>query len=190
MSQGGSRTLSVLNLEVARFECTYGRGCEGVCCREGKPLLYPDEVERLDASLPRFLAALRPEARAVLKRKGYLSRRKRYGQPVVRNAGGWCVFFNEGCVLHRAGAAEGAPFRYKPAVCALFPVQRDGRGRWYVRQKGYKGEKWDLACLDPQASAVPAAESLAGELALARRFTEVEGNSRPGNTKEIPGSEE
>lgn len=175
LNEPGSRALPVLNLAVARFECTFGRGCEGVCCREGKPLLYPDEVERLDASLPRFLAALRPEARAVLKRKGYLSKRRRYGQPVVRNAGGWCVFFNAGCVLHKEGASEGEPNRYKPAVCALFPIQRDGRGRWYVRQKGYKGEKWGLACLDPRSSARPAAETLAGELALASRFDQEEG---------------
>ena len=54
------------------------------------------------------------------------------------------------------GAAEGDKFRYKPAPCSLFPLERDDDGAWYVRQHGYKGEKWDLFCLAPGQSAVPA----------------------------------
>lgn len=164
-------TLPVLNLAQARFECLFGRGCDGVCCREGRPLVYSDEIARLDAHLEKFLPLLRPEARATLRRRGYLTRRRRLGERLMRNAGGWCVFFNRGCVLHRVGEEEGEKFRYKPAVCALFPIQRDGRDRWYVRQKGYRGEKWDLFCLDPAASAQPAAETLQEEMALAERFT-------------------
>ncbi len=165
-------TLPVLNLAAARFECIYGRGCDGICCREGRPLVYSDEIERLDAHLERLLPLLRPEARAAVRRRGYLTRRRRLGERVLRNVGGWCVFFHGGCVLHRVGAEEGDKFRYKPAVCALFPIQMDDRDRWYVRQKGYKGEKWDLFCLDPAASAKPAAETLHDEIALARRFDE------------------
>ena len=26
-------SLPVLNLTEAKFECTYGRGCEGICCQ-------------------------------------------------------------------------------------------------------------------------------------------------------------
>ena len=105
-----------------------------------------------------------------MRKKGYLSRRSRAGQPTLRKAGGWCVFFNEGWVVHKAGAAEGDKFRYKPCSCSLFPIQADERGNWYVRQKGFKGEKWGLFCLDPAASSMPAAESLKEELALAQRF--------------------
>ena len=162
----------ILNLREARFECTYGRGCEGVCCREGRPLVYPEEVARLDRSLHRFLPELRPEARATVRRRGHLRLRRRLGQRVLRGAGGWCVFYNQGCVLHRAGEREGDPFRYKPAVCALFPIQTDEQDRWYIRQKGYKRERWDLFCLDQQATKARARVSLRWQIALARGFDE------------------
>ena len=158
--------LTVLNLDSARFDCTFGRGCDGVCCRNGRPLVYPEEARRIDEHLHRILPLLRPEARAVVAAEGYLSRRRKAGQTMVRVAAGWCVFFNQGCTLHRLGAAEGAAFRYKPWVCAVFPLAKDQRDRWYVRQKGYKRELWDLACLDPGSSAVPAAVSLQQEMTL------------------------
>ena len=163
-------SLAVINLDEARFECTYGRGCEGICCQNGRPLVFPEEKATIDAHLPRFLRLLRPEAQALIRQKGYLTRRRRLGQPVMRHAAGWCVFFNGGCTLHKVGAAEGDKFKYKPAVCSLFPIQQDERDRWYVRQKGYKGEKWDLFCLDPAQQSKRAAESLADELALAESF--------------------
>ena len=165
-----SVSLPVLNLAEARYECTFGRGCDGVCCREGKPPVYPEEVARIDANLEKILPRMRDRARAVVRRKGYLTRRLRIGLPTLRNADGWCVFFNEGCVLHKIGAEEGDKFRYKPSICALYPIQTDDTGNWYVRQKGYKRERWDLFCLDPQNSEKPAAESLREELALAQRF--------------------
>lgn len=171
MSKAGPG-LPILNLSAARFECTYGRGCDGICCREGRPPLDADDVDRIDSGLPRVLPLLRPQARALVERDGYLTRRRRYGRPVLRVSGGWCVFFNRGCVLHKVGLMEGDPFRYKPALCALFPIQADEQDRWYVRQKGFKGEQWDLPCLDPETSARPAAESLREEIALARRYTE------------------
>jgi hypothetical protein len=73
-------------------------------------------------------------------------------------------------VLHRLGAEEQDPFRYKPLVCAVFPISRDARGPWYVRQKGLLGEVWDLPCLDPAATTVRATESLRAELALVERY--------------------
>ena len=158
--------LTVLNLENARFDCTFGRGCEGLCCRNGRPPVYAEEVRRIDENLHRILPLLRPAARAALNKEGYLSRRIKAGQRLARVVGGWCVFFNQGCVLHRLGADEGAPFRYKPWTCAVFPLAKDARDRWYVRQKGYAGEIWDLPCLDPAASAVPAATSLQQEIGL------------------------
>jgi hypothetical protein len=162
--------LPILNISTARYECTYGRGCDGICCREGRPLVYPEEIERLDAQLEKFLTAMRAEARKVVESKGYLSSRRRLGQRIMRNSQGWCVFFNQGCILHQLGAAEGDKFRYKPAVCSLFPLQQDEHDRWYVRQKGYKSEKWNLFCLDPAPDTAPAAESLLEEIALAKSF--------------------
>ena len=162
--------LTVLNLESARFECTFGRGCEGVCCRNGRPPVYAEEARRIDENLHRILPLLRPEARAAVDKGGYLSRRRKAGLPMARVVAGWCVFFNQGCALHRLGAAEGAAFRYKPWVCAVFPLAKDQRDRWYVRQKGYKGEIWDLACLDPRSSAVPAAESLQQETSMVEEW--------------------
>jgi Protein of unknown function (DUF3109) len=158
--------LTVLNLDRARFECTFGRGCDGVCCRDGRPPVYADEIQRINDNLDRVLPRLRPAARETIAVDGYLSRRRKAGQPLARVVGGWCVFFNEGCVLHRLGAQEGAPFRYKPWVCAVFPLAKDQRDRWYVRQKGYKAEKWTLACLDPTSSTVAAAVSLREEIAM------------------------
>ena len=90
---------------------------------------------------------------------------------MARVSEGWCVFFNSGCVLHRIGSEEGDPFRFKPSACSLFPLSKDERDRWYVRQKGYQGEIWDLRCLDPAASKTPASESLAAEIRLAESFT-------------------
>jgi hypothetical protein len=163
--------LPVINLSEARFECIFGRGCEGVCCRNGRPPVYPDEQERLDENLDKFLPHLRPEARRVLAKSGYLSNRKKIGLPMLRVVDGWCVFFNEGCVLHKVGAAEGDRHRYKPAPCALFPLARNDKDDWYVRQKGVEGEEWDLPCLAPPPEAPPAAESLREELELAARYT-------------------
>jgi Fe-S-cluster containining protein len=156
----------ILNREQARFECTFGRGCEGICCRNGRPPVYPDDAARIDANLDRVLPGLRPEARAMVEKEGYVSRRRKEGQPAMRVAAGWCVFFNEGCVLHRLGAEVQDPLRYKPWACAVFPISRDRGGPWYVRQKGLFGEKWDLGCLDPAASTVSAGESLQAEIAM------------------------
>lgn len=166
-------SLPVLNVADAKFECVFGRGCDGICCQNGRPIVYPEEEERLAANVAKFLPELRPEARDLVEKQGYLSKRRKLGLPVVRVQGGWCVFFNQGCVLHKVGAAEGDKYRYKPIACSLFPLAKDERDRWYIRQRGYKGEPWgDLFCLDPKASPVPAAESLKEEMELARRTDE------------------
>lgn len=161
----------VLNLAEARFDCTFGRGCDGVCCRNGRPLIYPDEIAGIDGALDAVVPLLRPTAARVVNRDGYLSNRRKRGERVVRVVDGWCVFFNNGCTLHMAGAAEGDPLKYKPTVCALFPLDRNYDDSWYVRQKGYKGEIWQLHCLDPQNTAVPAADSLRAEIAIVERIT-------------------
>jgi hypothetical protein len=165
-------SLPVINLAEAKFECTYGRGCEGICCHNGRPGIYPEEVERLDANLPKLLPQLRPEARTVVEEHGYLSKRRRLGLPMLRVVKAWCVFFNQGCVLHKVGASEGDKYRYKPAACALFPLAKDEKDRWYIRQRGLKDEDWDLFCLDPTNTSMPAAESLQDEIGLAMRYDE------------------
>lgn len=162
--------LPILNIATATYECTFGRGCEGVCCQEGRPLVYAEECQRIDDIMPRLLPLLRPKAQAAIRARGYLTHRRRLGQPLARNADGWCVFFNQGCVLHQMGADEGDKFRYKPAVCSLFPIQQDEKDRWYIRQYGYKRERWDLFCLSPTNTTRPAAESLDEEIALAAQF--------------------
>ena len=162
--------LPVVNLHEATFECTYGRGCAGVCCQNGRPGLHPDERDTIAANLDRFLPHLRPEARKVLARHGFLTRRVRNGLPLVPVVRGWCLFFNEGCVLHKVGAAEGDKYRYKPGCCSLFPLVPDDAGRWWVRQTNDPWEEWNLFCLDPRNSPVPAAESLQEEVALIARI--------------------
>jgi len=132
--------------------------------------------------MKKFWTLLRPEARTLIEKKGFLTQRRRLGERTLRSVAGWCAFFNHGCVLHKVGAEEGDPFKYKPAVCALFPIQMDAQDRWYVRQRGYKGEKWDLFCLDPQSTSVPAAESLQAEIALAQRFDEEEKRDSPNRS--------
>jgi hypothetical protein len=167
-------TLRVLNLAEAKFECTFGRGCDGVCCRNGRPLFYPEDIASTDARMDAVLPLLRPAARRLVEEQGYLSARTKRRNRVARVVGGWCVFFNQGCTLHQLGEAEGDPLKYKPAACALFPLDRDYDSTWYVRQKGYRGEIWDLACLDPAQSAVAASQSLVREIALAQHFTQSE----------------
>ncbi len=168
-----STSLPIVNLDTATFECVFGRGCDGICCQEGEPPVHPEEADLIRQNLPRLLPLLRPEARALVEAGGILGgTHPLTGQPQLRVAGGWCVFFHRGCVLHKLGAAEGSVFRYKPSACALFPIQRNDRGEWYVRQWGYENEQWDLFCLKPEHSARPAAESLRDEIALARSFDE------------------
>ena len=159
----------VLNAKEARFECVFGRGCDGICCRNGRPSVTSADRARIGRVLSRVLPGMREEARKVVERVGYISRRLKEGKPMMRVAGGWCVFFNQGCLLHVIGDKEGAPWRYKPTPCILFPVDRAPDGRWYVRQKGVRGEQWELPCLDPAASNVRAVDSLRAELQHARQ---------------------
>lgn len=163
-------SLNVINLAEARFECTFGRGCEGICCHNGRPGLEPEEIKRIEKNLPKVLPHLRPEARQVIERDGFMTNRIKYGQRTARVVGGWCIFFNEGCVLHKVGAAEGDSFKYKPSICALFPLNQLDENRWYVRQQGFRGEAWDLFCLAPKKTTPLVTDSCKEELALAAKI--------------------
>ena len=77
-------SLPVVNLDEATFECTYGRGCDGICCKNGRPMVYPEEVEKIDANLHEVLPLVTPLARKVIERQGYLSGRRKQGLPMLR----------------------------------------------------------------------------------------------------------
>lgn len=162
--------LTVLNADTATFDCSFGRGCVGLCCQNGRPSVSTEERKAITAVLPRALRLLRPEAAAVVKKSGFVSKRTKLGKPMLRVVGGWCVFFNEGCVLHKLGMEDGDFARHKPIQCVLFPLEPSGDGTWYVRQWGHEGEGWDLFCLNPKNTKRNAAEALAPEIAVAARL--------------------
>jgi Fe-S-cluster containining protein len=159
------RVIQVENLNSARFRCIFPV-CGGICCKTGRPSLTPDDVRRIERDLQKFVPHLRPDVRRFLKRHPWLSRRKKQRNPTLAVAGGWCVFYNEGCILQKVGMAEGEPWRYKPEVCVRFPLEPvHGRpGRYYVRQWDYRGEGWDLFCLNPAEDPTRAFESLQAEI--------------------------
>lgn len=165
------RPLIVVNASTATFECTFGRGCDGLCCRNGEPSVTAAERARIDAVLPQLLPLLRPEAQQAVELGGWLGDGVKLGLPMAKVVDDWCVFFNQGCALHKLGAADGDFARYKPIQCVLFPLEPTGDGTWYVRQRGYEGEEWDdLFCLNPANTAVRAVDALAAELAVAAQL--------------------
>jgi hypothetical protein len=171
MTDRDSPEFHVVNLAQAKFDCSFGRGCEGICCRNGRPPVRRDEADRISANMEKFIPAMRPEARLVVEAQGFMSRRGTPDQPMMRVAAGWCVFFNKGCILHAVGEQEGDKNRYKPSPCSLFPLVRDSKGSWHVRQRGYNREAWDLFCLGPEADTSPAQMSLQSEIALAEKLS-------------------
>lgn len=159
----------VKNLDTARFECVFPR-CGGPCCHESRPNVTPGEVTRIDDVLPRALARMRPRARSVVEKQGWRTRRLKSHLPTLAVKDRACVFYNEGCVLHAIGAEEGDSTKYKPATCVLFPIDAAPGGGYEVRQWGRKGEKWNLFCLDPSASAKEARATLRTEVEFLARL--------------------
>jgi hypothetical protein len=165
------RPLTVVNAATATFECTFGRGCEGLCCQHGEPSVSAAEQAVIESVLDRVKPLLRPEAQKALDTGSWLGDGVKLEQPMARVVDGWCVFFNKGCVLHQVGAADGDFARYKPIQCVLFPLEPNADGSWYVRQRGYEGEQWDeLFCLNPANSAKLAVDTLAPEIAVAEQL--------------------
>ena len=115
--------LNIEGIETARFECVYP-SCGGICCVNGRPPIEAKERERIDANLEKILPELRPDARERVEKKGYLTKRMKEGLPSLAVVDGWCVFHNDGCVLHKVGAAEGDKWKYKPWRCIAFPLER------------------------------------------------------------------
>jgi hypothetical protein len=95
----------VSNAAEATFDCIFGRGCEGICCKNGRPSVDPAEQAAIKGVVSRVLPHLRPEARKLVETGGFLSKRTKLGQPMLRVVGEWCVFFNAGCTLHASQMA-------------------------------------------------------------------------------------
>jgi hypothetical protein len=163
--------LQLANAATARFECTYGRGCEGVCCSNSTPPVDPDKQSLINGILPRVLPLLRPGARAMIEEVGYIDPDEVHeGNPSIRVESDWCVFFNKGCVLHQLGVEQGDSTLYKPVACYLFPIDRDSHGRWYVRQHGVDEEQWtELFCLAGTPDLPLAVDTLGFEMEMAAR---------------------
>lgn len=172
---GGSATprlpLVLANAATARFECTYGRGCEGVCCSNSTPPVDSDKQALINGILPKVLPLLRPGARSLIEAKGYIDPEEVHeGNPSIRVESDWCVFFNKGCVLHQLGMEQGDSTLYKPVACYLFPIDRDSSGQWYVRQHGVDDEQWtELFCLAGTPDLPLAVETLGFEMEMAAR---------------------
>ena len=160
--------IDVANLATAHFDCVYP-SCGGICCMNGRPAVEAREEAAIRANLGRFLPHLRPAARRAIERSGFLSnlaKDEKEGLPTLKVSQGWCAFWKDGCVLHQVGASEGDRFKYKPWRCALFPLKRDRKsGDWHVRQRGERGEAWDLFCLSPGESPKTADTTLEAEVA-------------------------
>jgi len=160
--------LTLLNGATATFECSYGRGCEGDCCRNGRPGLREAEQSMIQKNLRKILPFLSAKARKLVEKTGIVTKRIREGLPLAPVIDGWCVFFNDGCALHKAGAVEGNHLKYKPLQCAIFPLLWNDEGNWYARQWHYQGEEWnDLFCLNPKNSKAKATDTLQNEMNLA-----------------------
>lgn len=164
-----TKTIEIANLASAKFECVFPT-CGGVCCKNGRPPVEPGEQRAIADNLAKFLPHLRPAARARIEATGFVTRRTKGGAPMLAVDAGWCVFANEGCVLHKVGASEGDRFKYKPWACAVFPLDRADDGGWYVRQRGQRGEAWDLFCLNPEESPLPAEQGCEGEIEFVERL--------------------
>lgn len=186
-------SLPVLNADTATFECTFGRGCEGICCQEGRPCTDEGERKIIQDNLSKFLPEMRPRAAEAARKGGFATNRVKMGGKTLRVVDGWCIFFNKGCVLHKVGITEGDAYKYKPYVCAIFPLHphhsKPG-GVHYVRQWGYEGEGWDLFCLNPKESKKKAVETLKDEIAIVARWVEKQQKEEAGTTAEAETMEE
>jgi hypothetical protein len=165
---------------MSRWECVYGRGCQGVltgpapeleqgCCSYGAHFTNDEDVARVKAAAK----TLSPEQWefSAKGRHGGLIRRGAGGVAVTRLVDGACVFLNRpgfpggpGCALHRAALERGVhPMELKPDVCWQLPLRRedtsnpDGSvtsvvGQWDRQHWGAGGEEFAWWCTEaPEA---------------------------------------
>ncbi|MBP5317956.1 MAG: DUF3109 family protein [Paludibacteraceae bacterium] len=122
-------TLVSLDLLAERFVCDIAR-CKGICCEEGDSgaPLELDELEPIEAVLPKLLPMLSAQAREVIERQGiaYTDEEGDLVTSIVGNRE--CVFAyrdDQGvwqCAIEKAYEQGLTPFR-KPVSCHLYPVR-------------------------------------------------------------------
>jgi hypothetical protein len=157
--------LDVENGDTATFKCVFPV-CGGICCKQGRPPVEPDEQARIERHLGKMLPHLRPSARAHIEKHGWLTNRVKDGHRTIAVEGGWCVFEHQGCTFQKVGMLEGKPWAYKPSACIRFPLEKTKGGTWYIRQWEYRGEGWDLFCLNPKENPMLAVDGLKDEIAF------------------------
>src|SRR3984957_16807715 len=125
---------------TSRWECLWGRGCQGIgpepaehlglgCCSIGADLGDEDEA-RMIAALAATLSPARFEHHAEAWDGGIFSHESRTHTRVVDGA---CIFLNRpgfiggaGCALHLEAIEAGeSPIEWKPSVCWQLPLKVD-----------------------------------------------------------------
>jgi hypothetical protein len=165
---------------TSRWECLWGRGCQGIgpepaenlglgCCSIGADLGDEDEA-RMIAALAATLSPARFEHHAEACDGGIFSHDSRTHTRVVDGA---CIFLNRpgfiggaGCALHLEAIEAGeSPIEWKPSVCWQLPIKVDWEGgvddievatvrRWTRRDWGAEGVTMAWCCTeDPLAFA-------------------------------------
>lgn len=141
---GGRTWVFDVTFLLSRWECIYGRGCQGVltgpaghlhqgCCSYGAHFTDADDVARVEAAA----ATLEAEDWQFItqgRRRG-TSKVTKAGETVTRLVANACIFLNRpdfdggpGCALHRAALRRGErPMDLKPDVCWQLPLRRDDR---------------------------------------------------------------
>ncbi len=163
----------------SRWECIFGRGCEGVltgpaaelvqgCCSYGAHFTGEEDIARVEEAALTLTAA-QWQFRAKGRRNGVVKRAG--GESVTRLVQDACVFLNRpgfaggpGCALHRAALERGIePLELKPDVCWQLPLRRsdetgpDGHvtttlGEWQRRHWGEGGREFHWWCTEaPEA---------------------------------------
>jgi hypothetical protein len=127
----------------SRWECIYGRGCQGVltgptpeleqgCCSYGAHFTGEEDAERV-ATVALTLTADQWQYRNRGRSDRGVLRTTKKGEIVTRLADGACIFLNRpgfpggaGCALHRAALELGvSPVELKPDVCWQLPLRRN-----------------------------------------------------------------
>lgn len=150
----------------SRWECIWGRGCQGIldepaehlaqgCCSVGAEMSDADEAMQLSA-MAALLDAEAMQYSALAQEVGIFSDDTRTNTRVVDGA---CIFLNRpgfaagtGCALHLAAVAHGEPVtEWKPSVCWQLPIRVD----WVERADGSESahlRRWSRADWGPEGT--------------------------------------
>src|SRR5256885_2260379 len=91
---GGESALAIDNIATATFKCVFPI-CGGICCKNGRPPVEPEEQARIEQNLARILPHLREGAQKHIKKFGWLTKRIAARYRTIAVQGGWCVFAND-----------------------------------------------------------------------------------------------